>query len=635
MKPAAYLPVIAALLCATSVGAASAGWRDLNHNGRVDPYEDARQPIPSRVDDLLAQMTLEEKVGTLLHGTLPAVDSPFGASTKGYDLAAIGRLIDERRLTSFITRLDMAPSDLAAQNNAVQHLAEKSRLGIPATISTDPRHHFMEMAGASSRANGFSLWPEPIGFGAMGDPATVRTFGRIAAKDYRAVGIHMALSPMADLATEPRWPRISGTFGADPAKVSALAGAYVEGFQGGRHRPTKDGVATVVKHWVGYGASPEGLDGHNRYGRTVLLTPGQLASHISAFKGAFDAKSAGLMPTYAIVEVGKDKTATVGANFDEPLLDRTLRREQGYRGLIVSDWGVANDCAEPCRNPTADAPQMPWHIAMPWGVEELTREARMALAINAGVDQLGGEDDPAPLLAAVRDGTLTMARLDAAARSVLSLKFRLGLFDKPFVDADAAAQKVGTKADQLAAAAAQRAAQVLLQNRGNLLPLKSGARVWLQGVARTDAEAAGFVPVDRVEDAEVAIIRTATPFETLHPYHFFGRMQHEGRLAFRAGDKAFDTLSALPAQLPVVFAVDMDRPAILTAVQQRAEAMLAVFGASDAALLDVMAGHARPEGKLPYNLPSSMAAVANQDPAMSDDDVHPLFRRGYGLRYRK
>lgn len=632
MKASALFASAAALILGAPADAAPRDWRDLNRNGRLDVYEDARQPTGARVADLLGQMTLEEKIGTLLHGTLPAVDSPFGASTKDYDIGAIARLIADKHLSSFITRLDMAPADLAAQNNAVQKSAEASRLGIPATISTDPRHHFMEMAGASSRANGFSLWPEPIGFGALGDVKSVRAFGRIAAKDYRAVGIHMALSPMADLATEPRWPRISGTFGADPAQVSALAGAYVEGFQGGRHGLTSKGVATVVKHWVGYGASPDGSDGHNRYGSGVRLTPGQFATHVAAFKGAFRAGSSGIMPTYAIVKVGA-ATSGVGANFDAPLLGDALRRQQGYRGLVISDWGVANDCTEPCRNPTAQNPQMPWHIAMPWGVEDLTREARMALAVNAGVDQIGGEDDPAPLLAAVRSGKLSVVRVDAAVGAVMALKFRLGLFDAPYVDPAAAKQGVGTPADLAAADAAQRDAQVLLQNRGAVLPLRGTAKVWLSGVSADAAAAAGLTVVDRPEDADVAIVRGATPYETLHPYHFFGRMQHEGRLDFRTGDKTFDVVAALPVRLPLVLAIDMDRPAILTALQPRASGIIALFGASDAALVDVVTGRSRPQGRLPFNLPRSMDAVEAQSPAMSDDDADPLFKRGFGLRF--
>ena len=237
----------------------------------------------------------------------------------------------------------------------------------------------------------------------------------------------------------------------------------------------------------------------------------------------------------------------------------------------------------------------------------------------------------APLLAAIRSGAVSAARLDQAVGAVLALKFQLGLFDNPYVDPAIAAQTAGTPQEFAAAEAAQRAAQVLLQNRGGLLPLKAGARVWLHGISPEAAQAAGLVPVDVPGAADVALIRAATPFETLHPYHFFGRMQHEGRLDFRAGDKAHDALMALPPRLPVVFAVDMDSPAILTAVQPRANVLLALFGASDAALLDVLTGRAQPRGHLPYNLPRTMAAVTAQDPAASDDDVNPLFRRGAGL----
>ncbi len=263
------VPVLAALAPATATSAQRPAppFRDLDHNGRMEPYEDRRLPVDARVADLIGRMTLEEKVGTLLHGTLPAVDSPIGASRKGYDLAAIETLMARRGITSMLSRLAMPPARLAAQNNAVQRVAERSRLGIPITISTDPRNHFSIVAGASVAAAGFSQWPEPLGFAALGDEALVRHFGRIAAREYRAVGLHMALSPQADLATEPRWPRALGTFGGDARKVSALTAAYVEGFQGGAAGLTRGGVATVVKHWAGYGAAAEGFDGHNFYGR--------------------------------------------------------------------------------------------------------------------------------------------------------------------------------------------------------------------------------------------------------------------------------------------------------------------------------------------------------------------------------
>ena len=194
-------------------------FRDLNRSGSVDPYEDWRLPVGQRVADLVARMTLEEKTGTMMHGTAPA---PTGGPGSGlgtgaaYDLAAAQAIVLSSNVTSLITRLSGSPRWLAEQNNALQEIAERSRLGVPLTISTDPRHHFQQTLGASAAAGAFSQWPETLGLAALRDPALVRRFGEVARREYRAVGIHEALSPQADLATEPRWPRINGTFGEDP-----------------------------------------------------------------------------------------------------------------------------------------------------------------------------------------------------------------------------------------------------------------------------------------------------------------------------------------------------------------------------------------------------------------------------------
>jgi beta-glucosidase len=143
--------IAAAALFVLALGGAASppkGWRDLNHNGRLDRYEDARASIDTRVEDLLGQMTLAEKAGMLLHGTLPTPGSAIGFTGKTYDVKATATLLNDRHISSLITRLLVSPSELAAQNNAVQKLAEASRLGIPATISTDPRHHFQATLGA-------------------------------------------------------------------------------------------------------------------------------------------------------------------------------------------------------------------------------------------------------------------------------------------------------------------------------------------------------------------------------------------------------------------------------------------------------------------------------------------------------
>ena len=135
------------------------------------------------------------------------------------------------------------------------------------------------------------------------------------------------------------------------------------------------------------------------------------------------------------------------------------------------------------------------------------------------------------------------------------------------------------------------------------------------------------------KQADLAIVRLAAPFETLHPGFVFGSRHHEGSLAFRDGDKDYEAFKRIAAVVPTVVTVYLDRPAIVTPLTSRARAVIANFGVSDEALLDVLAGRAKPEGKLPFELPSSMAAVRAQRSDLPHDSRRPAFAFGYGLRY--
>ncbi|MBO9518528.1 MAG: glycoside hydrolase family 3 C-terminal domain-containing protein [Porphyrobacter sp.] len=608
-------------------------FRDLDGDGKLAPFEDWRLDPHQRAEDLVARMTLEEKVGTLMHSTLPGLGGTLGRSDS-YDFDALGALVRDKHVTSFITRLSIAPADLARANNAVQELAETTRLGIPITISTDPRNHFQYVLGAAENANGVTQWPELLGFAALRDPALVRQFGDIARKEYRAVGIHMALSPQLDLLTEPRWPRGTGTFGSDPESVSELGGAYVAGLQGGDIGLQANGVMTVVKHWVGYGAQPEGFDGHNYYGRFARLD-GQLDWHVAAFRGALAAKAAGVMPAYPILtDVSLDGKAleAVGPGFNQQLLEGLLRGREGFEGIILSDWAITRDCTVGCRAPTPAAPQQPKDIATSWGVEGLSVGQRYVKGLQAGLDQFGGTDEVQPLIDAVTKGEVSEARLDQSVMRIMLPKFELGLFDNPYVVPEQAAQSLGQANDIALARRTQREAQVLLQNRGSLLPVApSGKKVWLFGMAPEAAKAAGLSVVDDPKDADFAIVRAETASEMLHPDHFFGSRQKEGRLDFRDGDPAFEALKTASASVPTVLAIFLDRPAILTNVQDKVSAILGNFGADDTAVLDVILGKASAKGRLPMELPRSMAAVEAQKPGVPDDSVDPLYPRGAGI----
>ena len=605
-------------------------FRDLDHDGRVSPYEDWRLPVAVRARDLAARMTLEEKVGLMLHGTLPA-SGPFGMLGYGpaYDLTAAEALILGAGVTSAITRLAVPAADFAAQNNALQAIAARGRLGIPLTISTDPRHHFKAAAGASSAAVGFSQWPETLGLAAIDDVALVRRFGEIVRQEYRAVGISMALSPQADLATSPMWPRIDGTFGEDPARVRAMVGAFVEGLQGGRSGLTPSGVAAVVKHWVGYGASEESFDGHNSYGRYSAFPSGAFEAHVDAFRDALAFKVSGVMPTYNIlrgVAVNGRPVEPVGAGFSRVLLTDLLRGTHGFEGVILSDWAISKDCNAACR--TGQPPQTPADIAMPWGVEDLPAVERIALGVNAGLDQFGGENDPSLLLRAVREGRIPPARIDQSVLRILAQKFALGLFDDPFLDAARASALVGAPEFRDAGLAAQRASLVRLKH-GPGPALRPGDRVFLHGMKDGALVRRGVTVVTDPAQATVALVRLSAPFQKLHPTYFFGSRQHEGDLDFKPDHPDLVALRALPDGLRKVVVVHLDRPAVLAEIAPLATDLLLEFGASDDAILDVLTGAAAARGRTPFSLPRSMAHVHRRRWDRPGDDKDPLWPLGY------
>jgi beta-glucosidase len=428
-------------------------------------------------------MTLEEKAGAMVHGTSPSQGgAPLPGAGTHWDFDQFGNLITMRHMNSFITRLSGDPADLAREYNHAQAIAEYSRLGIPLTISSDPRNGFEYQAGASVAAGRFSQWPDSPGFAAIGESGLMRQYADIARQEYLAVGIRMALSPQADLATEPRWGRIKGTFGEDPEVARRLVNAYILGFQGD-HGIDGSSVATVVKHWAGYGASVNGYDGHNHYGRFTDLSTNTFETHLTPFKGAFDAGVAAVMPTYSMppknlhVRGVEGPLEQVGAGFSRQMLTELLRGRFGFNGVILTDWGIVDDCDDVCLHGAgAGKKAMPADIAMPWGVESLPKAERFLKALNSGVDQFGGIDDPTPIIELVKSGRLSEARLNASVMRIVELKFRLGLFENPYVDPDNASKVVGNPTFASEAAATQARSLVLLENKHDLLPLRDVAR---------------------------------------------------------------------------------------------------------------------------------------------------------------
>jgi beta-glucosidase len=620
-------------------------FKDLDRNGKLDPYEDWRLPAEVRVADLLQRMSLEEWAGLMTHGTLPSSGplAPLGVGTE-YDLVKVRQFIDEDHVSTFITRLKGTAGFFAKQNNGVQAIAESSRWGIPVTISSDPRHHFEQVLGAAMQDGAFSMWPEALGFAAANDPELTRRFGDVVRQEYKAVGIRESLAPQADLATEPRWARANGTFGEDAGIAKRMVEAYIAGVQNGPNGLNSGSVVAVVKHWAGYGAARDGWDGHNYYGRYADFSGNNFPQHLIPFTGAFAAHVGAVMPTYSVLqEVAIDgkPLEQVGAGFNHQLLSELLRGKYGFRGVIVSDWAITNDCSEACRNGTAAGVKpTPAEIGMPWGVEGLTKAQRFAKAINAGVDQIGGTEQSNVIAEDVHNGLISKARVREAAGRILLQKFKLGLFEQPYVDETKAGVIADNKDFASEGQAAQARAVVLLANKSvastghSLLPFAAkGKRIYLYGVAARAAAAVGFTVVTDPTQADLALIRAPAPYESEHPNYFFGSRQHEGRLAFTEQDAAFAELLRVSPMVPTVFLTTLERPLILTNVSPLASALLGDFGILDEPLLALITGKLSPSGHLPFELPSSVEAVRQQKSDLPHDTQSPLFPYGFGLHY--
>jgi beta-glucosidase len=591
-------------------------FRDLNKNGVLDTYEDSRRPIDERIADLLSQMTLEEKAGMLFHtmigmnkdGSLVEGESFFGPMRTS-------ELIHTQLLNHFNVFAVAEPRQMAEWYNRLQTLAEGTRLGIPITISSDPRHSFSNNPATSLFAGKFSLWPEPIGLAAIGDTALVEAFGEIARQEYLAVGIRVALHPMADLATEPRWGRINGTFGEDAQLSAQLTAAYIRGFQGAALGPHS--VACMTKHFPGGGPQKDGEDPHFPYGREQVYPGDNFDYHLIPFEAAFAAGTAQIMPYYGM-PIGLPIEA-VGFGFNKDVITGLLREKYGFDGVVCTDWGLLTT-----KRRGGDVME-----ARAWGVEHLSVEERTRKALEAGVDQFGGESCADVVVNLVRSGQVAESRLDESVRRLLRDKFRLGLFDNPYVDADAAERIVGSESFRAAGELAQRKSIVLLKNGatpdGPTVPVQGRPKLYIENIAPDVANIYGEV-VESVADADLAILRLSAPYEPREG--FLERLFHAGDLSFPEAE--LQRILGILALVPTIVDVYLDRPAVIPEIAEMSAALLANFGASDTAVLDVIFGRFRAQGKLPFELPSSMEAVRRQKSDVPYDSEAPLFGFGEG-----
>lgn len=581
------------------------------------PYLDSSLAIDQRVEDLLSRLDIADKAGLLFH-TMTSIGDHRQANHV-FGVPSVQSMITDRRMNHF-NLLGSAPTarEFAAWQNEAQRIALGLPLGIPISFSTDPRHSFTDNPGISMPAGPFSQWPEPLGFAAIRSEDVVRTFADIARQEYIAVGLRVALHPQIDLATEPRWTRVNGTFGEDADLTSRLAMAYIQGFQGDRLGSSS--VSTITKHFPGGGPQKDGEDAHFSYGREQIYPGGRFEHHLKPFAAALSSGSSQIMPYYGM-PIGTEYEE-VGFGFNESVIRGLIRERLQFDGIVCTDWGLLTDVE------IMGAP-MP---ARAWGVEHLSRGERILKALEAGVDQFGGELCTDVLLRLVRAGQVTEERLDTSCRRILREKFTLGLFENRFVDEDTAERIVGSTAFRDAGAAAQRASLAVLTNRETngspTLPLEKEIRVYAEGMApEVLARFATVVPIPA--EADIAILRIKAPWEQRSGG--FESLFHAGSLAF--SQEELDRIAGIASQVPAVVDIYLDRPAIVTELSEVVSALIANYGASDESLLTILFGNDEARGALPFDLPRSMEAVKKNREDVPFDTKDPIFRFGHGLRY--
>ncbi len=589
-------------------------FRDLNKNNKLDRYEDYRLDTAQRVEDLISQMTLEEKVGTLFH---PPVTINPDWMFRLYSLFVDGgKLTESEIINQHINHFNLygnpKPERLAKRLNSLQKIASRSRLGIPVTISSDPIHEVPNGGGvASFSLDGFSKWPSQLGLAASQNPSLVKQFAEIAREEYLAVGIRTALHPMADLATEPRWARNFGTFGSDNVLSSKLTMAYMDGFQG--ETIDSQSVMTMVKHFPGGGPQENGLDPHLFSGRNQIYPGNMFDYHVKPFIDAINNNLAVIMPYYGITVNQTSENVAIGFNKD--LLTTLLRNELGYKGVICSDWGIIN--------------------GRHWGVGDLSIEERYIKAIDAGIDQFGGEKDTEVVIELIKKGLMPLSRIDASVKRILKNKFDLGLFDNPYVKVDQVKSRVNTERNIKLGKEAQKQSMVLLKN-DSTLPLEKNINIFVDGF-NAKSIVHGNVVSD-IKDADVIVSYVHTVFNGNQPSGIDRLVDNVLSSIFPNQDLNFspeilEKLEEFSSIKPLIVIVDLNRPAILDSINQMSSALVGTFGVDESVIFETLFGESKPSGKLPFEIPSSMKEVNEQLEDVPDDTMNPTFKFGFGLTY--
>lgn len=655
-------------------------FKDLSRDGKLDIYEDWRRSVEERAADLASKLTLEEICGLMLYSSAVDADSA-GLSPQQVSL------LEDDHIRHMLIRNVADPATGAAWSNSVQAYCEAARLGIPSNNSSDPRNYTNGTANVNnykpeadgefdpSGSSDISKWPREMGLAATFDMDVIRSHGEIVSAEYRALGITTALSPQADMASDPRWRRFYGTFSEDPYLCRDIARTYCDAFQttpGSKTGWGEQSVNCMVKHWPGGGTGEGGRDAHFGIGKYAVYPGGNFAQNLIPFtEGAFKLPgktrmASAVMPYYTI-SYGQDPSGENVANgFSGYIIGKLLREQCHYQGVVCTDWGIVGDYDVPWR-----------HKGKPWGVEGLSLAERRLKCFEAGVDQLGGAKDNAismeayELWAQKYGEQSARERFELSARRILVNIFNVGVFENPYVNPAAAAELVGCEEYVAAGYDAQLKSIVMLKNLSATLPMKlpkvyeplrhvpAGITHWQKPTAEYDEypiskELLGhyYEVVDSPEEADFAIVSIKSPVghwgfimpseaypeghynpislqwgpytaATAREQSIAGGDPHES--SANRSYRGFTEISsnytdallvqetkAAMGDKPLIVLVAAERPFVPAEIEPYADALLFYCGVSNYALLDIVSGAAEPYGLLPCQLPANMETVEAQ-----------------------
>mgnify|MGYP004685663625 FL=1 len=590
-------------------------FKDLNDNGVLDAYEDWRLSPQERAENLLSLMTAEQKAAQMVHLTLVTQkDSWFNKNNVGF--ALVYEYIFEPEEEEDEEESDETQTPISSVRNAamrtneIQELSESSELGIPVIFSMDTE------AGAAFVKDATYL-PDEINQGAAGDVELVTRLNEVLKEELMAVGVRMALSPDADLITDPRWGRNQECYSEDVETVETMIAAAVKALQG-ENGLDENSVMATVKHFPGAGAQTNGVDGS-----PLTISEDSIDLHLAGFKAAIDAGVAAVMPYgYSTVPYLGGDAVDNSADQSAAVMTDLLRGELGYEGIIQTDWGL-----------------------------------NFVGAANAGADVLGGAGVRST--AQLVDGVDEALPTDACRR-ILIAKFQMGLFENPYVDEDAAEEIIGSDEHKAVAkeAAAKSFTLVKYENAASLADqsfivageLASDVRCLNSGwTAKEPVEIAGTSILTALQEKAGADNVTHITSAEEVPADLSGVTAvvvvgeksgtHDpawGAATLEFPEEQTALINALDkAGANVVAVVVMNRAYVLTPIVDAADSVLVVYrpgvtcGAE--AVADCLFGETAITGRLPFQIPESMEQVLSQREDMPKDIENPLYEYGFGI----